>query len=122
MTPQPWPHPPIWLRAPRLPETLVVVVMATIVAVGAITYVRDLDGARLMWGLAALGLSTVGCAMASLPVRAPDRQRWTQWVGLAVACCAPVVAGAAGLDPIIEWNLVVFVACGSPWGATRSSQ
>jgi signal transduction histidine kinase len=104
-----WPTPPLWLRARRAPEWVVATVIVATVVVGVVTYTKSLSGAPLFHAGLALTASGLGAAAAGLSLRV--RTRWCRWPSLALVAAAPLVAGAMGVDPIIEWNLAIFTGC-----------
>lgn len=91
---------------PGLPEGLVLVLLTAMALVeaarGAVVLAHGRAGAGALAGAALLAAATVCLAVPALRARPV--------LALAPALLAPLVAAAAGWDPIVEWSATSFVA------------
>ncbi|MQA34083.1 sensor histidine kinase [Modestobacter roseus] len=89
------PRPPLWMRHPRLLEFGAPVLIGATIVAGLVTVPFDEHGPG---GLTALLISTAGVVLG---------HRWPQ-AGLGLLAAGPLVAHAAGAEPLLMWQIAVF--------------
>ncbi len=101
------PRAPVVLRRPRLVENVVLVLLALIAIVDAVTAARGPVSNQLATGAVhgwvpgaylALAVAAGGIVLAW----------WHPWPGLVLIAAAPLVSALLQWDPIATWNLAVF--------------
>lgn len=96
--PTTWPRPPFWMRVRLLPEWLTAFIMAATTIVGLLTYLWELRTGLPVAAIFALALGALAC-IASWRFR---------WITVLLSAAATFTASISGVNPIVEWNLVIF--------------